>query len=642
MKNLSFLKTFVISLTIAVLSLGCGDFKEVDYSEENKSSSDLSAFFGSGQYIPDIETFMQVGWTGSPDLSNDGKTVFFTTGFTGVTQLYRLTKEGWPYQLTTYADGIDWYVLSHSGEMAIIGASIGGSEQSQLHLINTRTGQARQLTDTPKIQYGSVIWDKDDKVIYTRSNMANLKDFKLYRMDIVTAEFELLVDVVGYHGWADLSLDGSKLLYYRFDSNVNDDLFLYDLATGETEHLTEHEGEILYDNFQFSGDGQSLYLTCNDNDQGINLRAKMDLATKEITYLDAEAKWNVEGITMSPDRKVMAWIINEEGYGRLKLANLESGQSLPTPKMDGIFAAPILSESSRMLFTFNNPTQTSDVWSWDWSKQTLEQLTFSTYAGIDRSIFTEPKLIKYKASDGMEIPAFLYLPADYEGGPIPFILDIHGGPEGQFRPYFNRHFQYLMLNGFGLLAPNVRGSDGYGKDYLNMDNYKNRLKSVADMKAGADYLIASGYSEAGKIGVKGGSYGGYMTMAAITEYPDLFSAACNSVGIVNFVSFLENTSSYRRALRESEYGPLTDKPFLKSISPIHKANLIKTPLMVVHGENDPRVPVDEARQIIAAIKKRGGVVEPLIFADEGHGIGKLSNRLIFYRRMVEFFKTHLK
>jgi dipeptidyl aminopeptidase/acylaminoacyl peptidase len=175
-----------------------------------------------------------------------------------------------------------------------------------------------------------------------------------------------------------------------------------------------------------------------------------------------------------------------------------------------------------------------------------------------------------------------------------------------------------------------------------MDNYKNRLLSVKDMKAGADWLIEQGYTKQGKIGVKGGSYGGYMTMAAITEYPGFFSAAINSVGIVNFVTFLENTSAYRRHLRESEYGPLTDKEFLASISPIHKAHLIETPLLVVHGENDPRVPVGEARQIIKAIEDKGGVVQGLIYPDEGHGIGKLKNRLVFYRTMVEFFNEHLK
>ncbi len=638
---MNILYRFVLIIAVMAFVIGCTVENQVDF-ETGKSTKDMSMYFSSEPFIPDIETFMQIGWNASPDITEDGERIFFTNGLTGVTQLYRLTDDGWPYQLTFFPDGIDWYVLSRSGDVAILGASVGGSEQSQLIIIDTRTGRTRQLTDTPEIQYGSVIWDRDDAHIYFRSNMENMRDFKLYRMDIQSGEYQKLLDVEGYFGWADMSLDGSKMLYYEFTSNVNSNIYLYNVGTGESELLTPHEGDILYSNFGFAADGESIFLTSNNTSQGVELLARMDLATKEITFLEPDSKWSVEAVTADPDRHYAAWVVNEEGYGRLKLAEIETMRELPTPDLDGIVGSPVLSGTTQVLFTFSSPTQTSDVWSWNWQTKTLEKLTHAVYAGIDPDIFTEPKLVKYTSFDGLEIPAFLYLPADYDGGPIPFVLDIHGGPEGQFRPHFNRHFQYLMLNGFGLLAPNVRGSSGYGKDYLNMDNYKNRLKSVKDMKAGGDWLIAEGYTEQGMIGVKGGSYGGYMTMAAITEYPDFFSAAINSVGIVNFVSFLENTSEYRRALRESEYGPLSDREFLKSISPIHKANLIETPLMVVHGENDPRVPVDEARQIIRAIEKRGGVVKPLIYDDEGHGLAKLDNRLEFYREMVDFFNKHLK
>jgi dipeptidyl aminopeptidase/acylaminoacyl peptidase len=632
---------FTVALSI-VLFIGCGITKEVDYASGEKTSPDLSAYFGAGPYIPDIETFMQIGWTSVPDISRDGHRVFFETGFTGVTQLYRLTEDGWPYQLTMFPDGIDWYVLSNSSDLAIVGASVGGSEQSQLNLVDTYTGRTRQLTDSSKVQFGSVVWSRDDKSIYFRSNMENMKDFKLYRMDVASGKYEKLLDTEDWNGWASISLDGKKLVYYYASSNVNSDLYLYDVETGATEHLTPHEGDVAYDGGLFSADGSKLYITSNDNEQGFSLRAVLDIATKKITFMDPDTHWDVEGINMTPDRKVMAWVVNEDGYARLHLADVESGKTLPTPAMDGIWGGVSFSNSSRMVLTFNSATQTTDVWSWDWNTKDLKKLTHSTYAGIDPKLFTEPKLIKYKSFDSLEIPGFIYLPADYKGGPIPFIMDIHGGPEGQFRPFFNRHFQYLMLNGFGIFAPNVRGSEGYGKDYLAMDNYKNRLKSVKDMKAGADWLIENGYTEQGMIGIKGGSYGGYMVMAAITEYPAFFSAAIEEVGIVNFVSFLENTSEYRRYLREAEYGPLTDKPFLESISPIHKAGLIETPLLVVHGENDPRVPVGEARQIIKAIQAKGGVVESLIFPDEGHGIGKLKNRLIFYRKMVEFFNKYLK
>lgn len=631
-----------IIMPAIIFLAGCGVTEEVDYASGEKMSPDLTAYFGSGTYVPDIETFMQIGWTSSPDISPDGRRVYFETGFTGVTQLYRLTKEGWPYQLTMFPDGIDWYATSHSADLAIVGASVGGSEQSQLNLVDLYTGRTKQLTDMPEVQFGSVVWSRDDQSIYFRSNMENGRDFKLYKMNPAEGNYEKLVDTEGWNGWGSISLDGQQLVYYHATSNMNADLYLYDVGSGETELLTPHEGDVMYGGGYFSADGDRLYITSNDNEQGFSLRAVLDIASKEITFTEPDSPWNVDDLTMSPDRKVMAWILNEDGYARLKLADVTTGQELPVPDMSGIVGGVAFSETSKMLLTFNSPTQTTDVWSWDWKSKEFEKLTNSVYAGIDPAIFTEPKLIKYPTFDGLEIPGFLYLPAGYDGGPIPFVMDIHGGPEGQFRPYFNRHFQYLMLHGFGVFAPNVRGSDGYGKKFLNLDNYKNRLKSVKDMKAGADWLIEQGYTKQGMIGVKGASYGGYMTMAAVTEYPGFFSAAINSVGIVNFVSFLENTSAYRRHLRESEYGPLTDREFLASISPIHKADLIETPLLVVHGENDPRVPVGEARQIIKAIEDKGGVVDSLIYPDEGHGIGKLKNRLEFYRTMVEFFNKHLK
>ncbi|MDF1544816.1 MAG: S9 family peptidase, partial [bacterium] len=299
-------------------------------------------------------------------------------------------------------------------------------------------------------------------------------------------------------------------------------------------------------------------------------------------------------------------------------------------------------QNGNVLLSYSGPTHAPDVWRWSPTTGELKQLTFAIYAGIDRGMFNPPQLIKYKSFDGLEIPAFLYLPADYKpGSPIPFLISAHGGPESQFQPDFIRNFQYMMLHGYGILAPNPRGSSGYGREYLNLDNYKNRKHSLQDYKAGVEWLIENKYTAPGKLAIRGGSYGGYVVLGMITEYPDLFSAAIDVVGIANFKTFLQNTKAYRRALRESEYGPLSDPEFLDSISPIHKANLIKTPLLVIHGENDPRVPVGEARQILEAVIANGGVADSLIFPDEGHGASKRPNVIASYRKQIEFLNTHL-
>jgi dipeptidyl aminopeptidase/acylaminoacyl peptidase len=308
-----------------------------------------------------------------------------------------------------------------------------------------------------------------------------------------------------------------------------------------------------------------------------------------------------------------------------------------------------------LAYAFNSPTRTSDIWLWDfraaaglasdspWRGRTGNptQASFSSYAGIDPGIFHEPSLIHYRSFDGREIPAFLYLPPGERHGPIPFVIEAHGGPAGQFRPFFNRHFQYLMQSGFGILAPNFRGSSGYGREFRDADNYRKRLDSVKDVAAGARWLIDQGYSRKGQIGIKGASYGGYMTLAAMTEFPDLFAAGIDQMGIANFQTFLEGTADYRRSLRESEYGPLSDREFLRSISPLYKADRIEGALLVVHGQNDPRVPVSEARQILRAVQAHGTPVDSLIFPDEGHGISKRPNQLVFYRRAVEFLRKYL-
>ncbi len=615
-------------------------------AQEQKTKSLLT----QGKYVPDIATFLQIGDCRLAGQSWDGKDVYFRASMSGASQIYRITEDAWPYQLTTFEDGIDFFVLSYDGTMAIVGASVGGSEQSQLYLMDTQTGRVLQLTYFEDIQMGSVAWARDDKTIFYRSNEENGRDFFIYQMDIATGESKKVFGdadgITGYNYLADISHDGTLLIVGNYSSNVNNDLYLLTLATGEYSKLTEDEGDVMYGSVTLMPDNKTMWLVCNDNEDGMSRIANMEVGSPKVTFVLTDwvdSKWEVDGIGVSRDYKYMAASYNEDGYMRLKLREVESGKELASPPLDGIIGGGSSDMHGNVYFWFTGPTRARDVWRWNPHTQELKQLTFSIYAGIDRSIFTDPQLIRYKSFDGLEIPAFLYLPPGYEPGtPIPFIVSAHGGPESQFQPYFIRNFQYMMLNGYGILAPNPRGSSGYGLEYLNMDNYKNRKKSLQDYKAGVDYLIENGYTEQGKIGIRGGSYGGYVVLGMITEYPDLFNAAVDVVGIANFKTFLENTKPYRRALRESEYGPLSDPEFLKSVSPIHKADLIKTPLLVIHGENDPRVPVGEARQILAAVAANGGIVDSLIFPDEGHGASKRVNVIAEYRKQVEFFNRTLK
>ncbi len=549
-----------------------------------------------------------------------------------------------------FEDGLDFFALSYGGDMAIVGASVGGSEQSQLLLMDTKTGQLVRLTDTAGVQFGAVTWSKDDRSIYYRSNEENLRDFFIYRMDLATGKsvkvFGDSVKTRGSNSIEDLSQDGTRMVLANYRSNVDNTLFLLDLTTGQYQQLTEDTLDVMHSSITIMPDNKTLWLVCNGNADGRARLAKMKIGSPAVEFTTdgwIDPRWEIEAMSISRDFKYQSVLFNENGYSRLKVRELESRAELPSPPLEGMMGLPVFDQTGSCIVSYNDPTRAPDVWRWTPRTKELKQLTFAPYAGIDRELFAAPQLVTYRSFDSLEIPAFLFLPKDYvKGQPLPFIIDAHGGPEGQSRPYFMRNAQYLLLNGFGLLMPNVRGSDGYGREYINLDNYKNRKNSLKDYKAAAEYLIAAGYTKPGMIGIRGGSYGGYVVLGMITEYPDLFAAAMDEVGIANFVTFLQNTAAYRRALREAEYGPLTDTAFLHEISPIWKADQIKTPLLVIHGANDPRVPVGEARQIIKAILDRGGAVDSLIFADEGHGSGKRVNIIASYRKQVEFFSRFLK
>jgi dipeptidyl aminopeptidase/acylaminoacyl peptidase len=355
-------------------------------------------------------------------------------------------------------------------------------------------------------------------------------------------------------------------------------------------------------------------------------------------------------------------------------------------------------DQTKLAFNFSSATQNGDIWIYDLKTKRLSQLTHSDRAGINQASFIAPKLIKFVTFDGREIPAWYYQPTNlskftkpapvvaptvgkpdpsvtidtpgetiamaarnrsgpplagtYDGtgsgsaprtGGMPVIVSVHGGPEGQERPGFSAIYQYYLSRGYAILAPNVRGSTGYGKTYTHLDDVKNREDSVRDLSYAVAWLKSDGNGDPRRIAVMGGSYGGYMTLAAITLYPDLWAAAVDTVGIANFETFLKSTSGYRRRQREVEYGMLDkDIDFLRSISPIAKADRIRTPLFVIAGKNDPRVPYTEAEQMVASIRQRAGIVQYKLYADEGHGISKLKNRLELYPLVADFLDTYMK
>ena len=358
-------------------------------------------------------------------------------------------------------------------------------------------------------------------------------------------------------------------------------------------------------------------------------------------------EWDVEALAVSPDDRYLAMFINDDGCDTLKVYDLKRQLFLNIPQppkgVSSYWRINWSCEGHKLLFTLTTGTMPCNLWMLDIDNMRLERVTESAMDGIDPDELVDAELRHYTSFDGLTVPYWYYKAPGKDVGPRPVLIDIHGGPEGQERPMFTALTEYLVSQGFNIIAPNVRGSVGYGKTYTHLDDVEKRLDSVQDIDSLVKHLVETGIADKDRIAVMGASYGGFMTLSCVTRYPDLWACGIDVVGMTNLVTFLENTSEYRRAHRESEYGTLArDRETLYNVSPIAKVDDIKAPLMVIHGANDPRVPVTEADMIVENVKSRGIEVKYLRYEDEGHGLAKRKNQLDCYPQVVAFLKKHLR
>jgi dipeptidyl aminopeptidase/acylaminoacyl peptidase len=568
--------------------------------------------------------------------SPDGRRISFLTEITGVPQVWEIQAGGgWPEQLTFHEERVSGAEYSPTKEEILFGMDSGGNERSQLFLIGPGGGEERDLTRAPEAIHYSGGFSPDGTRVAFTATRRNGTDFDVFVQALPDGEPEMVWKTAGYHTVSGWSPDGSYLIVSRHHSNTDNDLYGLDLESCEVTLLTPHEGEARFRSPNVTSDGGHLYLA-TDRDGDFLRIARLDLGTLELEYLTGDDH-DVEEVELSRDGRLLAVTRNVGGYSDLLLFNGRGGR-MPDPEVPrGIVGGLAFSpDGGQLLFTFVGPTRNPDVWTMRLPDGEARRLTRSSKAGIPPESFKRPTMVRYPSFDGLEIPAVFYEP---ENPDAPVIVNVHGGPESQSRPTFAPVTQYLLGRGHAVLLPNVRGSTGYGKRYTHLDDVRLRMDSVKDLAHAAYWLRERGHE---RIAVMGGSYGGFMVLAALTEYPDLWSAGVDIVGIANLVTFLENTGSYRRKLREPEYGSLeNDGEFLRSISPIHKADRITAPLMVVHGKNDPRVPVGEAEQIVESVRANGGRVEYLLYGDEGHGLAKLGNRLDAYPRIAAFLEETL-
>ncbi len=535
-----------------------------------------------------------------------------------------------------------------TGSYFVFGKDVGGNEFGQLYRYDIATGAVTLLTDGGRSQNGGVLWNHaKDRFLYstTRRNGA---DRDLWIMDPMKPQHSKPLAELSGGGWAglDWSPDDSKIVAIESISINKTNLWMFDVASGVKTAITDLKAQIAYGGAEFSNDGGSLYIT-SDKDNEFKRLARMNLASGDVTYLASHIAWDVDGFELSPDGTTIGFLTNEAGISKAHLMETATDkvtavQGLP----NGVIGAASWHENSQdIAFTVNSAKSTSDVYSLNMKSGEVSRWTESELGGLIADTLVEPELIRWKSFDGLEITGFLYPAAKQFEGKRPVIINIHGGPEGQSQPIFQGRNNYYMNElGVAMIYPNVRGSSGYGKTYVAMDNGMKREDSVKDIGALLDWINTQPQLDADRIMVTGGSYGGYMTLACATHYNDRLRCALDVVGISHFGTFLKNTESYRRDLRRVEYGDERDpemSSFFEQMAPLNNATKITKPLFVVQGGNDPRVPLSEAEQMVARVKSNGSPVWYLMAKDEGHGFRKKSNADFQFYATVLFVKQHL-
>jgi dipeptidyl aminopeptidase/acylaminoacyl peptidase len=536
-----------------------------------------------------------------------------------------------------------------TGEFIVFLQDAGGGEFYQLYRFDLADARITLLTDGQS-RNTNPRWARSGKWLAYTSTRRNGKDTDIYLMDPADPKTDRLVIQVVGGGWSvtDWSHDESKLLLQEFISINESRVHWVNLLTGAREQLTpKGPDKIAYGRAEFSKDDRCVFMT-TDQDAEFRRLVRLDLTSREQLALTAHIPWDVEDFELSADGKIIALVTNEDGRSRLRLLNARSGRELspPTLPLGVISGLQWHPNRQELAFTFSSARSPGDVYSLRLKDRRLERWTESECGGLNPRHFVEPELVRLRSFDGLAFSALVYRPDPARfPGKRPVLLNLHGGPEAQAQPDFLGRMNYLLNElGIALVYPNVRGSSGYGKTFLSLDNGYQREDSVRDAGAVIQWIKQDAALDGDRIGVIGGSYGGYMVLASLVHYSDSLRAGVDVVGISNFVTFLQNTQEYRRDLRRVEYGDERDpamREFLQKISPTTNVRKIKKPLFVAQGQNDPRVPASESQQMVKAIREQGGSVWYLLAKDEGHGFAKKKNRDFQFLATILFLKEHL-
>jgi dipeptidyl aminopeptidase/acylaminoacyl peptidase len=595
-----------------------------------------------------VEAIAKIRSATSPSFSPDGKRIAFISNSSGIPQVWVMPASGGaPKQLTNLQDPVQSVSWSPTSEWLAYDVAPGGGLNVQVYVMKSDGSGVKRLTGGGQDNNRLAGWSEDGRYVLAASNAKFPSGFDALLIDPATGAATPVVEGKGLNGILDVSDDGRWGVVTRLVSRGDNNLYLVDLRTRAETLLTPHGDTGSFGWGEFSPDGRRIYVTSNGGRDMLAFGViELSGAGKPgpIRILAERPNAEAEAGILSQDGSRAALVWNVAGRSEVewldtKKENLSAGPKLPFDLVGGADFAP---DGRTLAFTGTGANRPTDIYMIDLPRNAITQLTRSAHDGVDLARLVRPTLVTYKAHDGVKLSGWLYRPAG-ASGPGPVVFNYHGGPEGQSRPGMSDITQALVAQGISVFAPNVRGSTGFGKRFVNLDNGAKRVDGVRDIKATTDYLISAGIADPKRLGIMGGSYGGYMVMAGVTQYPDMFAAGANLFGVVNFDTFFKNTQPWMAAISTVEYGnPATEAEMLKSLSPIHKLDRIKTPLIVLHGANDTNVPLVEAEQIVADLKRRNIPVEYVLFPDEGHGWRKLPNRVRSTTEIVKFFDQRLR
>ena len=596
-----------------------------------------------------IEQFMDTVRIGGGSFSFDEKQILFHNNKTGIFNVHTVAVSGGePKQLTNSTKESTFAVSYLPADTRFIYTyDRGGNENSHLYL-REQDGSERDLTPGEKTKANFLGWAHDRKSFFYSTNERDPKYFDVFEMTVSDMKPTLIFkDETGYD-FADISNDKRYLAFSKSgDSTIDSDIFLYDTQQKEMKKITPHTGEVSFNAQSFDPQSRHLYFTTDEGFEFAYLK-RYELATGKSAAVE-KTPWDIWGTYFSRNGKYRVTIINQDARTVIKIYDAATGKLVPLPKLPGgdITGVTFAPSETRMAFYLNGDRSPSNLYVYDFATRKATKLTNSLNPEINANDLVEAENISYKSFDGMEVPAILYKPHEASSvNKVPALVLVHGGPGGQARRGYKAQVQFLVNHGYAVLDVNNRGSSGYGKTFFTADDRKHGREPLWDVVEAKKYLQSTGWVDEQKIGVMGGSYGGYMVLAALAFKPEEFAVGVDIFGVSNWVRTLQSIPPYWESFRKSLYkeigDPETQLEMLKASSPLFHADKIRRPLIVLQGANDPRVIKPESDEIVEAAKKSGVPVEYVIFDNEGHGFTKKANEIRANKAILEFLDKHLR